>query len=205
MVTAQGAKGVAEVNGTEITYRVTDPGFFTGTDTFEYSITDSDPGTPETATGTLTVTIADVTPAVADGSITTPAGTASLATPLVITLGNGSPAQHVKALSTQAAHGTCALSVADASVSSLSTVTYTPAGGYIGDDFCEVTITDGDGDSDTGRLNITVEEAGGGSGSRLPPSSGSLDLWSLSLLASVSWLRRKRLWRQVVVQRGSAA
>ncbi len=45
-------------------------------------------------------------------------------------------------------------------------------------------------------MTITVNAAGGGGGggggASLPSSSG-FDLWSLSLLAGISWLRRRRL------------
>lgn len=185
-VITQGTRGTATVVGTVITYKVTDLTFFTGTDTYTYTITDSDPVTPETATGTVTVKILDVVPALADASLPVTVGSASLALPLGITLGNGSAAQHVKELTQQASNGTCVLSAAGTSV------TYTPTGDYTGSDSCEVTITDGDGDSDTGTITITVNAAGGGGQPPLPPSSGALDPWSLLLLAGVLWMRRKR-------------
>lgn len=183
-----GATGTTSVTGNVVTYTPNN-NFFAGTDSYDYTITDSDPGTAETATGTVTVTIPDVLPAIGDGSITTTSGVASAPFNLSITLGNGSSVQNVRALTGQASNGNCVLSASGTSV------TYTPNGGYVGGDSCTVTITDGDGDTDTGTLNITVNAAaggGGGGGPQLPPSSGSLDLWSLALLGGLVWLRRNR-------------
>lgn len=184
-----GANGTTSVSGTVVTYTPTGT-FFAGSDTFTYTITDSDPGTAETDTGTVTVTIADVTPAVADGAITTAQDTAAAAFALGITLGNGSQAQHGVAVTTDAANGACALAG--------TSVTYTPDAGYSGADSCVVTITDGDGDSDTGTLTITVtpaDDGGGGvgGGGLLPGGGGSLDGLTLALLAgATAWMARRR-------------
>lgn len=187
-----GTSGTTSVAGNVVTYTPA-ANFFAGTDTYTYTITDADTGTPEADTGTVTVTITDVAPALGDGSVTTTSGIAAAPFALAITLGNGSSAQNVRAVTTPAANGTCALSPAG------TTVTYTPNAAYSGGDSCTVTITDGDGDTDTGTLSITVNAAGGGGGGgggpQLPPSSGALDLWSLSLLlvlAGFVWLRRGR-------------
>ena len=75
-----------------------DDNFFAGTDSYDYTITDSDPGTAETATGTVTVTIPDVLPSLGDGAITTTSGVASAPFNLSITLGNGSSVQNVRAV-----------------------------------------------------------------------------------------------------------
>ncbi len=189
MVTAPGTKGIATVMVNVITYTITDAAFFTGTDTFTYTITDAD-GVTDSAD--VTVTIAPETPAVANRSFTTTEGTASAPQALGITLGNGSQAQHDISVSTQATNGTCALNG--------TSLTYTPNAAYTGGDSCVVTITDEDGagQSGTGTMTITVNAAGGGGGggggASLPSSSG-FDLWSLSLLAGISWLRRKRLMK----------
>lgn len=189
VITATGAtSGTTTVSGNVVTYTPNN-NFFAGTDSYDYTITDSDPGTPETATGTVTVNIPDVQPAIGDGSITTTSGVTSAPFNLSITLGNGSSVQNLRALTSQASNGSCVLSAAGTSV------TYTSNAGYSGGDSCTVTITDGDGDTDTGTLSITVNPAaggGGGGGPQLPPSSGSLDLWSLALLGGLAWLRRSR-------------
>ncbi len=181
-----GTKGNTSVAGAVVTYS---PGaaFFTGSDTFSYTITDADPGTAETATNTVTVTIANVLPTIAGGTITTSEGTPSAPRALTFTAGNGSLAQHTLVVSTQGTKGTCAIAG--------TSLTYTPTGTNTGSDSCVVTITDenGAGQSDTGAFTITISAAGGGGGSGgLLPGGGSFDLWSLALLGCLPLLRRRR-------------
>ncbi|MCB1597338.1 MAG: GlyGly-CTERM sorting domain-containing protein, partial [Gammaproteobacteria bacterium] len=186
-----GTKGTTSVAGNVITYTVTDAAFFAGSDTFTYTVTDADgDASDEVDTGTVTVTIADVSPVIADGAITTDADTASTALAPTITAGNGSAAQHTLAVTTNGTHGSCALSAANAT----GTVTYTPDAGYTGADSCVLTLTDGDGDTDTATISVTVSAVGGGTGSGVSlPGGGAVDPWSLSLLAGLLLLRRKRL------------
>lgn len=183
-----GGKGTTTVAGNSVTYTPSAT-FFSGTDSFTYTITDGDPGTAETATGTVNVTIADVNPSLAAASITATSGTASSPRSLTITAGNGAVSQHTLAVTTQGTNGNCAISG--------TSVIYTSNAGYVGSDSCVVTVTDGDGDSSTGTVTVTVNAApssgGGGTTSNLlPGGGGSLDAWALSLLASGLWLRRKR-------------
>jgi hypothetical protein len=194
-----GAKGTTNVPSGSSTVTYTPAAtFFQGTDTYTYTITDSDPGTAKTATGTVTVTILDVTPTIANGTITTTAGVGA-ATTLATTLGNGSSAQNVRTVSAGAS-GTCALAALTATGTS---VNYTPNAGFTGSDSCVVTIRDenGAGPAVTGTVSVTVNSSGGGGGGgggggpQLPPSSGSFDLWGLSILAGASWLRRRRQLR----------
>jgi len=186
---ANGTNGTTSVAGNVVTYTPS-TSFFKGTDTFDYTITDSDPGTAETDTGTVTVNIANLTPALADASISTAQDTASAPRALTITAGNGSVDQHTLAVTTAAANGTCALAG--------TSLTYTPNAGYSGADSCVVTITDenGNGESDTGTFSITVTAAGGGggggNGGLLPGGTGAVDPWSLALLAGLPLLLRRR-------------
>lgn len=153
--------------------------FFAGTDTIVYRITDNDGDTED---GTITVTIADVTPVIVDGTITTDQDTASPALALGITPGNGSVAQHTIAVTDQGDSGTC-------TVNSTS-LTYTPNAEFFGADTCVVTITDGDGDTDTGTISITVNEVD--DDLVLPGGGSAVDPWSLSLLGALPLLRRRR-------------
>lgn len=182
-INPQGSKGTATVVGSAITYTVSDAAFFTGTDNFTYVITDTD---GETDSGVVTVTIPAVTPTLANGAITTASGTASAPLALVFTPGNGTLAQHTLAVTGLAGKGTCALSG--------TSVTYTPNAGSTGSDSCIVTITDenGTGQSDTGTISLTITGGGGGGGGAQLPSSGAVDLWSLTLLAGLPLLRRRR-------------
>jgi len=172
------SSGTATVAGTTITFTPAAT-FFAGTDTIGYTITDSD---DDTDAGVITVTVPDVSPAIADGAITTDQDEPSSQLPMAINPGNGSVAQHVLAVSTAATHGTCAITG--------TSLRYTPEADYFGPDSCVVRITDGDGDQDTGTFTITVNEVN--TGLILPGGSSSLDLWSLSLLGALPLLRRRR-------------
>ena len=181
-VTAQGTKGNATVVGNVITYTVTDGAFFAGTDTFTYRVTDSD---GETDSALVTVTIADVLPVIADLAITTEQDNASAATPLGITAGNGSAAQHTLVVTTDGQNGLCTLTAANAT----GQVIYEPEPGFSGTDSCLLTLTDGDADSDTATVNVTVEQAGT---ILIDGGSSALDPWSLAFLGGLPFLRRRR-------------
>jgi hypothetical protein len=183
-----GTRGTVVVSGTTLTYTPAID-FFSGADTFTYTITDSDPGTPETATGTATVTIPNTTPTVASRSATGNQDTVLNASG-AFTAGNGSVAQHVLSVQTQAASGTCVPSVSGANIA----VAYTPNAGFTGSDSCVIRLADGEGDGGNGTYSFTVNAVGGGGGGGAAlPASSSFDIWGLSLLAGLSWLRRRRL------------
>ena len=172
------ANGTAAVAGTTITFTPAAT-FFAGTDTIGYTITDND---SDTDSGVITVTIANVSPALSNGTITTDQDRASSALALGITPGNGSVAQHTLAVSTGATNGTCSLSG--------TSVTYTPGAGYFGTDSCVVTITDGNGDTDTGTISVTVNQVS--DDLKLPGGGSAVDPWSLALLGALPLLRRRR-------------
>ena len=188
-VSTQGTKGNATVAGNVITYTITDAAFFSGTDTFNYTITDAD---DETASADVTVTIPDLTPTVAGDASTSGNANTTLNGSGAFTAGNGSVAQHALTVQTQATSGTCVPTISGSNIA----VAYTPNADFTGNDSCVVSLADGEGDTGTGTYNFTVNATGGGGGggggASLPSSSG-FDLWSLSLLAGVSWLRRRRL------------
>jgi len=144
-----GGRGNATIAGNTITYTVTDDTFFTGTDSFTYSISDPDGAGPAETSGpvTVNVTIADASPslnpAAAETNLNTP-----VAVNLVLNAGNGSPAQHTFDIATDAASGGCA-------VDGAGTVTYTPDAGFTGNDSCVASVTDGDGD--TAQATVSVE------------------------------------------------
>ncbi|MEO8444907.1 MAG: Ig-like domain-containing protein [Gammaproteobacteria bacterium] len=173
-----GASGVAAVTGTTIRFTPAAT-FFAGSDTIGYTITDSN---GDTDAGVITVTVTDVTPVLADGSLTTNQDTTSSQLTLGITPGNGSVAQHTLTVSTQGTGGSCALSG--------TKVTYTPNSGFFGTDSCVITIADGDGDTDTGTIDITVIEAD--DQLKLPGGGSAVDPWSLLLLGALPLLRRRR-------------
>lgn len=186
-VTAQGAKGTTTVVGAVITYTITDPTFFSGTDTFTYNILDAD---GETDSADVTVTIPPLTPSVSGDPATSGSPGGTLNGSGAFTAGNGSIAQHALTVQTQATGGTCGVPT----ISGINiVVAYTPNAGFTGNDSCVVRLADGEGDFDDGTYNFTVSAAGGGGSGVGLPSSSSFDPWSLSLLAGVYWLRRRRL------------
>ncbi len=148
-ITVDGTKGDATVSGNTITYTVTDATFFTGTDSFTYTISDPDGLGPAETSGpvTVNVNIEDASPGLNDASAET-----NLDTPvdvdLVFAAGNGSPAQHTFAIDTDATNGGCAANGA--------TVTYTPDAGFTGSDSCVASITDGDGDMAQATVSVEV-------------------------------------------------
>ncbi|MBW7930024.1 MAG: hypothetical protein H3C57_01785, partial [Gammaproteobacteria bacterium] len=176
---AAGTRGTTSVAGNVITYTPSAT-FFSGTDTFDYTITDSDPGTAETDTGTITVTIEDVAPAVTIEAATTRVGV-NVSRPLAITAGNGPLASHTRAVTTEE-HGSCSLNEAGTEVS------FSPEAGFRGEGSCTVTVTDLDGSTASARFAVTVRAAPAESSG----GSSSLDLWLLSMLAAGIWLRRRR-------------
>ncbi len=127
-IAAQGTRGTATVNFSDalrtyvITYTVTDPTFYTGTDTFTYLITDVD---GDTASAVLTVNIADKVPTPTDLFIVTGQGRASPALAVIpnevvapfgidkLRLGNGAPEEHTLAVTDQGTVGVCEVSPAD--------------------------------------------------------------------------------------------
>jgi hypothetical protein len=188
-VSTQGTKGNATVLGNVITYTITDAAFYSGTDGFTYLITDAD---GETSSADVTVTIPNLTPSVAGDPSTSGNQDTVLTGSGAFTAGNGSVAQHVLTIQTQATSGSCGTpTISGTNI----VVAYTPNADFTGSDSCVVRLADGEGDFDDGTYNFTVNATGGGgggSGVSLPSSSG-IDVWSLSLLAAVTWLRRRKL------------
>ena len=185
-ITAQGTNGTASCTGTTVTY-TPDDAFVEGgdVDTFTYQIEDAQ---GDTDTGDISVDIADVSPLLSYAALSTEANTAgdSAAT---VTPGNGTPAQHTIALTTDATNGACV-------VNGITSVTYTPDADYEGADTCSVTLTDADGDAVEATVAITVTApppSGGNEGDlRLPGGKSALGLWSLILLGGLPLLRRRQ-------------
>jgi hypothetical protein len=187
-ITAQGTRGTATVNFSDalltyvITYNVTDPTFYTGTDTFTYLITDVD---GDTASAVLTVNIADKVPTPTDLFIVVGQGRSSPALAVIpnevvapfgidkLRLGNGSPEEHTLAVTAQGTVGVCEVSPADGS----GKLVYTPDDAtFLGNDTCTLLITDADGSSAAVPVVIRVTET------RPQGGASSSSPWSLLLL-----------------------
>ncbi|WP_405198558.1 tandem-95 repeat protein [Christiangramia sp. LLG6405-1] len=119
---------------------------FTGTDTFEYTITDGDQ--TDTATVTVTVTPVNDAPVALDDDAST-----SEDTPIEIAVLNNDSDPDNDPLSvtetTQPENGTVV-------INNDGTVTYTPNENFNGEDTFEYTISDGNGGTDTATVTVTV-------------------------------------------------
>ncbi|MSR08132.1 MAG: hypothetical protein EXR82_01140 [Gammaproteobacteria bacterium] len=179
-------QGTATVNSAAKTVTFTPSAtFFEGSAQFSYVLTDND-GDVSSPAGVITVTIPNVSPAIQDGTITTDQNRASTAQALAITPGNGTIAQGLVTVTTNASNGSCTIT----GTAAAPTLTYTPAADYAGPDSCVVTATDGDGSTDTGTFSITVNAVD--DALKLPGGGSAVDLWSLSLLGTLPLLRRRR-------------
>lgn len=179
-VTAAG-NGTSDTDGTNVTY-VPNATFFSGTDTFMYTI--DDPVTltpPDTATGTVTVNIADASPTASNGNADTDGGV-PVDVAITVGPGNGTIAQHTVAITSDATGGTCVLNGAN------DTVTYTPDDDFSGDDECTYTITDADGSAIAGLISLFVNE----SNVTKKPGGNAIGPWALVMLLALPLLRRRR-------------
>ena len=179
-ISTPATNGTAAVNaGTKIVTYTPNAGVYVDTDTFNYTLTDNDGGI---ATGTITVTIVDVDPVIQDAVLTTSLNEEGTVT-LSFTPGNGSAASHTLEVTGQAESGTCEVGGV------FGQIVYTPNADFIGEDSCEVTLTDANGDPDTATINITVSDTNiividGG--------SSAVDPASLAILGGLPLLLRRR-------------
>jgi len=140
----QGANGTVTFMTTSVTY--TPAAGFVGTDSFTYTITDGQ-GAYTTGTVTVHVTACTTPPVASADTVAIPAGTSVT----VAVLANdtdpcGSPLT-ITAV-TQGANGTVTFTS--------TSVTYTPAAGFVGPDSFTYTITDTLGASATATVTVTV-------------------------------------------------
>ena len=132
--------GTASANGTGGAFSYTPTTGFTGTDTFDYTITDVN-GTTATATATI-----QVNPVATNDSYSTPADTARTISNLTA---NDNPTTMTVQSVTTPSHGTAVLN-------SDGTVTYTPTTGYVGPDSFSYTAIDANGRTATATVAMTV-------------------------------------------------
>ncbi len=149
-VTTAPANGTASVNTADGSINYTPSGLFVGTDTFQYTVTDTDGETSNPAT--VTVTVVRPAPPVASNSsspvVENASVTLDLATYTTTTVGTIVPA--TLAIQTPPAHGT-------AVVQSDGDVLYTPASSYTGTDSFSYDIQNSDGDvSNVATVTLSV-------------------------------------------------
>jgi hypothetical protein len=178
-VTSGPSNGTAVFNGLVVTY-TPNPGS-SGADSFEYTVKD---GGGDTATGTITVTVIDLTPIAGNISAETVSDVAvKIDVTGSVTLGNGSIDEHEFTVTSNPSQGTAAFNG--------PVVTYTPNSESSGTDSFEYTVTDRDGSSDSG--TITVDVAQGKVQDELPGGSNALGSELAVLLILLPWLRRRRV------------
>ena len=144
----QGSSGKVEQSGNQLVY--TPNAEFTGTDTFQYTITDP-AGNEDTATVTVTVG-ANGAPTVKDDAADT---TANTPVTVDVLANDTDPDGGTLTISgfTQPGNGTVSLSG--------NKVLYTPAKDFTGDDSFTYTVDDGQGNSVTGNAYVHVAAVGG--------------------------------------------
>ncbi|MDM7891949.1 Ig-like domain-containing protein [Curtobacterium caseinilyticum] len=133
------------VLGKDGSYSYTPAKGFSGTDSFTYTATD---GTGATTKATVTVT---VLPTAGADTVTVTAGSPTTGAAPGL-LGNDQGTGLTVTGSTQPAHGTV-------SVGTDGSYTYTPAGGFSGNDAFDYTVTDGNGKTDTVTVTVLVRPA----------------------------------------------
>ncbi|NET44443.1 Ig-like domain-containing protein, partial [Okeania sp. SIO2B3] len=151
------------------TFTYTPPTNFSGTDTFNYTVSDGNGGT-DTATVSISVTAAAPTnspPTAGADSATT---TSNTSVTINVLANDSDPDEDDISLttvdSTSANNG-------NITVNSDNTVTYTPADGFTGTDTFTYTIDDGNGGTDLGTVTVSVNS--------LPPSfTFTNDLYSIN-------------------------
>jgi hypothetical protein len=135
--------GTTTIANGKITYAA--PVGFSGDATFSYVVSDGNGGT---ATGHVTVTVADAPPVAAAESLHTPYGTAVRVDVVADGTDPNHDTLHVSGV-TNPAHGTVARN-AD------GTLTYTPDAAFSGTDHFDYTIDDGHGGTDTDTVTVLV-------------------------------------------------
>ncbi len=177
-VTSAPSNGTTSVAGNVITYTPT--GFFTGTDSYDYTITDVD---GETSAATVSVTIGPKRVPTANGDTASVDQDGSVAISVTGNdqAGSGALSAHTVAVSAGPSNGS-------ATVGAGNVITYTPDVGYSGSDSFQYTLTDLDGDTSTGTVAVTINRTQ----LLVPlPSNSAMDPWSLLLLLTGgAWLRR---------------
>ena len=134
--------GTVVNNGTSITY--TPAAGYVGADAFTYTISDGKGGT---ATAAVVVTVVNRPPTAGADAVSTPAATAVTFDPRGNDGDADGDALTVSAVGA-AAHGSV--------VNNGTSITYTPAAGYVGADAFTYTISDGKGGTATATVSVTV-------------------------------------------------
>ncbi len=151
-----GNNGITSIESGQIIYTPT--ANFSGTDSFDYTVSDGQGGT-DTATVTITVNDVNDNPIAGDDTTTTDQDS-SLLVPVLAndTDIDGDTLTVVSATASSA--GNTAIEN--------NQIRYTPDAGFVGDDSFSYTVEDGNGGSATATVNITVTESTSSPGNTAP-------------------------------------
>jgi hypothetical protein len=140
----QATHGTVTISGTSVIY--TPAAGFVGTDSFTYTIADGHGGS---ATGTVTMNVmaGNQPPVASSDTVSIPVGTSST---IAVLANDTDPYSYSLSISavTQGAHGTVTFQS--------TSVTYTPAAGFVGTDSFTYTVTDGYGHYATATVTVNV-------------------------------------------------
>lgn len=184
-VTRDAADGMVSVTGSVITY--TPSGLFTGSDSYEYTITDAD---GETSTATVSVAIGPklVPTATADSAAVDQGGSVPIDVTGNDIAGSGTLANHTVMVTSFPSSGT-------ATAGGGNLVTYTPAADFSGIDSFQYTLTDVDGDTSVTTVTVTVTATGSGPALSISPelpSASAIDPWTVAVIMLVPYLRHRQ-------------
>jgi hypothetical protein len=140
----QGTHGTVTISGTSVIY--TPAAGFVGTDSFTYTVSDGQGGS---AIGTVTVNVlaGDQPPVASSDTVSIPAGTSIT---IAVLTNDTDPYGYALSITavTQGAHGTVTFQS--------TSVTYTPAAGFVGTDSFTYTVTDGYDNYATATVTVIV-------------------------------------------------
>jgi large repetitive protein len=142
------AHGTATISGNKVVY--SPAAGFSGTDTFNYTISDGNGGT---ATAKITVTVQNAPPATGAVTVSTPYGTDAVIDVITPASDPNTGDDLTVTGVTKPAHGTVTVSA------DKKTLTYSGDPKYSGPDPFTYTISDGNGGTATGTVNLTVQNA----------------------------------------------
>ncbi len=151
-----GNNGTTSIEGGQIVYTPT--ANFSGTDSFDYTVSDGQGGT-DTATVTITVNSVNDDPVAVDDTATTDQDSSLL----VPVLSNDSDVEGDTLTVLSATAGS-----AGSTAIENNQIRYTPDAGFVGDDSFSYTVEDGNGGSATATVNITVTESTSSPGNTAP-------------------------------------
>lgn len=148
--TTQGSSGTVSINTDKISVTYTPNTGFSGTDNFDYTITDGNGG-EATATVTVTVTAPNLPPVAVDDTATTDQ---NVTIPIDVTSNDTDPNGDSLTIisTTQGSNGSVSIDTKS------NLVNYTPNTDFLGNDSFGYTVSDGNGGEASATVSVTVQQ-----------------------------------------------